>query len=108
MTDLRREALRIAMPWLATAVLLVIWELACIALDIPARMPPKPPKIFPVFAARFYIVMSYCWDTLWTRVIGFLLAIAGGLLLGLAIGASPFVSSGIYPPPRARDWESSP
>ena len=31
--------------------------------------------------------MAYCWDTLWTTVIGFLLAIAGGLLLGLAIGA---------------------
>jgi NitT/TauT family transport system permease protein len=33
---------------------------------------------------------------LWTTVIGFLLAIAGGLLLRLAIGASPFVYSGLY------------
>ena len=35
MTDLRREALRLAMPWLATAILLAIWELACIVFDIP-------------------------------------------------------------------------
>jgi hypothetical protein len=97
MTDFRREALRIAMPWLATAILLVIWELACIAFDVPEIILPKPTKIFTVFVARFDILMAYCWDTLWTTVIGFLLAIAGGLLLGLAIGASPFVYSGLYP-----------
>jgi NitT/TauT family transport system permease protein len=90
MTDFRREALRIAMPWLATAVLLVIWELACIVFDVPEIILPKPTKIFTVFVARFDIL-------LWTTVIGFLLAIAGGLLLGLAIGASPFVYSGLYP-----------
>ena len=97
MTDFRREALRIAMPWLATAILLVIWELACIVFDVPEIILPKPTKIFTVFVARFDILMAYCWDTLWTTVIGFLLAIAGGLLLGLAIGASPFVYSGLYP-----------
>ena len=85
------------MPWLATAVLLIIWELACIVFDVPEIILPKPTKIFTVFVARFDILMAYCWDTLWTTVIGFLLAIAGGLLLGLAIGASPFVYSGLYP-----------
>ena len=60
-------------------------------------IPPRPTKIFTVFVARFDILMAYCWDTLWTTVIGFLLAIAGGLLLGLAVGASPFVYSGLYP-----------
>ena len=44
MTDFRREALRIAMPWLATAVLLVIWEMACIVFDDPRRSscPSRP------------------------------------------------------------------
>ena len=97
MSDFRREALRIAMPWLATAVLLVIWEIACIVFDVPEIILPRPTKIFTVFVARFDILMAYCWDTLWTTVIGFLLAIAGGLLLGLAVGASPFVYSGLYP-----------
>jgi len=97
MTDLRREALRHAMPWLATAVLLIVWEIACIVFEVPEIILPRPTKIFTVFVARFDILMAYCWDTLWTTVIGFLLAIAGGLLLGLAIGASPFVYSGLYP-----------
>ena len=85
------------MPWLATAVLLIIWEIACIVFEVPEIILPRPTKIFTVFVARFDILMAYCWDTLWTTVIGFLLAIAGGLLLGLAVGASPFVYSGLYP-----------
>ena len=31
---------------------------------------PKPSKIFTVFVARFDILVAYCWDTLWTTVIG--------------------------------------
>ena len=97
MNEVRREVLRMAMPWLATALLLIVWELACIAFDIPEILLPRPSKIFTVFVARFDVLMSYCWDTLWTTVVGFLLAIAGGMLLGLAIGASAFIYSGLYP-----------
>src|SRR4030095_13351284 len=85
------------MPCLATAVLLIIWEICCIVFEVPEIILPRPTRIFTVFVARFDILVAYCWDTLWTTVIGFLLAIAGGLLLGLAIGASPFVYSGLYP-----------
>ena len=34
---------------------------------------------------------------LWTTVLGFLIAIAGGMLLGVLIGASPLIYSGLYP-----------
>lgn len=97
MSDWRRNALRIAMPWLAIAVLLVIWEVSCIVFDLPEILLPRPTKVFEVFIARFDILLIFCWQTLWTSLIGFLIAIAGGLLLGLAIGASPFVYSGLYP-----------
>ena len=93
----RRDLLRVAMPWLVMAGLLAVWEIACAALDVPEIILPRPSRIFTVFMARFDILMAFCWDTLWTTMIGFLLAIAGGLLLGLAIGASPFVYSGLYP-----------
>ena len=97
MTSLQREILKHAMPWLVLAAFLVVWEVACIVFAIPEIILPKPTKIFAVFVARFDILMAYCWDTLWTTVVGFLLAIGFGLLLGLAIGASPFVYSGLYP-----------
>ena len=97
MTDRQRQILLVAMPWLAMAGLLLLWELACIVFDVPEIILPKPTKIFVVFYERFDILLRFCLETLWTTVIGFLLAIAGGLLLGLAVGASPFVYSGLYP-----------
>jgi NitT/TauT family transport system permease protein len=96
-SPLQREALKHAMPWLFLALFLVVWEVSCIVFAIPEIILPKPTKIFAVFVNRFDILMAYCWDTLWTTVVGFLLAIGFGLLLGLAIGASPFVYSGLYP-----------
>jgi len=93
----RREILRLAMPWIAVAILLVLWELACVEFDLPEILLPRPSKVFLVFVQRFDILLQFCLQTLWTTVIGFLIAIAGGLLLGLAIGASPFVYSGLYP-----------
>lgn len=97
MSGWRREALRIAMPWIAIAVLLVVWEVSCIVFDVPEILLPRPTKVFTVFVARFDILLLFCWQTLWTSLVGFVLAIAGGLVLGLAIGASSFVYSGLYP-----------
>jgi len=94
---MKREALRLAMPWLVMAVLLIIWEICCVVFDVPEIILPRPTKVFVVFYKRFDILMSFCWDTLWTTLMGFLLAIAGGLLLGVAVGASAFVYSGLYP-----------
>ncbi|HRK24907.1 MAG TPA: ABC transporter permease [Beijerinckiaceae bacterium] len=97
MNDSQRHLLKLAMPWLVMAVLLLIWELACILLAVPEIILPRPTRIFEVFVQRFDILLRFCLETLWTTVAGFGLAIVFGLLLGLAIGASPFVYSGLYP-----------
>ena len=97
MTDRTRRLVIIAMPWLAMAFFLVVWELVCIVFDLPEIILPRPTKVFVVFVQRFDILMSFCWDTLWTTVLGFLIAIAGGVMLGILIGASPLIYSGLYP-----------
>jgi len=93
----QREGLRIAMPWLAMALFLVVWALTAIVFDLPEIILPRPTKVFLVFWQRLDILLMFCWETLWTTVIGFLIAIAGSMLLGVAIGASPLVYSGLYP-----------
>jgi len=92
-----RELLLIAMPWLAMAFFLVVWELVCIVFDLPEIILPRPTKVFAVFVQRIDILIAFCWDTLWTTVLGFLIAIAGGVVLGVLIGASPLIYSGLYP-----------
>jgi len=97
MTPGTERILRLAMPWLAMAVLLIVWEVAVVAFDVAEIILPRPSRIFAVMVQRWDILLAFCGDTLWTTVVGFLLAIAGGLVLGLAIGASPFVYAGLYP-----------
>ena len=92
-----RELLLIAMPWLAMAFFLVVWELVCIVFDLPEIILPRPTKVFAVFVQRIDILIAFCWDTLWTTVLGFLISIAGGVVLGVLIGASPLIYSGLYP-----------
>ena len=92
-----RDVLRLAMPWLAVLVLLVVWEAACVAFDLPEILLPRPTRVFEVFFQRLDILLAFCWDTLWTTVLGFLIAIAGGVVLGVLIGASPLIYSGLYP-----------
>jgi len=97
MSPAAARILRIAMPWLATFVLLLIWELACRGLRIEEIVLPRPTRIIETMIFRADILVRFCLETLWTTTLGFLLAIAFGLFLGLAIGASPFVYSGLYP-----------
>jgi len=97
MTGRNRDIIRLAMPWLAMALFLVIWELICVVFDLPEILLPRPTRVFAVFVQRIDILLAFCWDTLWTTVVGFLLAIAGGVVLGVLIGASPLIYSGLYP-----------
>jgi NitT/TauT family transport system permease protein len=97
MTDAQRRALQHAMPWLVMLLFLLLWEAACVAFAIQEIILPRPSKIFVVSIERFDILLRFCLETLWTTMIGFALAIACGLVLGLAIGASPFVYAGLYP-----------
>ena len=49
--------------------------------DVPEIILPRPSRVFEVFFQRFDILLAFCWDTLWTTVLGFLIAIAGGVNL---------------------------
>ena len=97
MNDTQRYWLGVAMPWLAMAIFLIVWQLACVVFQIPEIILPTPTRIFTVFIQRWDILLQFCLETLWTTLIGFFLAIGFGLLLGLAIGASPFIYAGLYP-----------
>lgn len=97
MTPFQRRNLRRAMPWIFMAVFLTIWEIACVAFAVEEIILPRPSRIFVVIVQRADILLDFCFDTLWTTLIGFAIAIVGGLILGLVIGASPFIYSGLYP-----------
>jgi NitT/TauT family transport system permease protein len=97
MTQRQSDIIKAIMPWAVFAGLLLSWEVACLAFDLPEIVLPRPTRIFEVMVARADILLRFCLETFWTTIAGFGLAIVFGLLLGLAVGASPFVYSGLYP-----------
>ncbi|WP_207457880.1 ABC transporter permease [Azospirillum sp. SYSU D00513] len=93
----RDRTLQQVMPWLVVIGIFLIWELACVGFAVPEFVLPRPTVVFATmweFAGPLWQHSSY---TLLTTLAGFALAVAGGVLLGLAVGSSPLVYHGLYP-----------
>lgn len=92
------EATRLQLaPWLATAGLLVVWELACRLFEIQEFILPTPSASFLALFQYFDAVMFNAWFTLWVTLVGFAIAVAFGLALGVLIGASALTYAALYP-----------
>jgi NitT/TauT family transport system permease protein len=77
--------------------LLALWELACRALHVPQFILPAPSAIGGAMWQYHEVILENALWTLLTTALGFTLAVICGVLLGLAIGVSSFVYSGLYP-----------
>lgn len=86
-----------AAPWLYTLALFAIWEAATRLFAIPVFILPSPT----VIAEAMYNFWPAIWKnsivTLWTTLAGFLLAVVGGLALGILVGWSKTIYAGLYP-----------
>jgi NitT/TauT family transport system permease protein len=85
------------LPWLFVAGLLIFWELACIIFGIPAFVLPSPSVIALSLHKYFGPIIENSWATLARTLVGFAIAVALGVLLGLAIGSFRVVFRGLYP-----------
>jgi len=94
---IEKRRLRLIMPWAVTVGLFVIWEVACWLFAVPPFILPRPSVIFQALIQFREQIAQHSLHTLFTTVIGFALAVIGGLLIGLAIGASQLVYVGLYP-----------
>ncbi|WP_306030705.1 ABC transporter permease [Stappia sp. MMSF_3263] len=86
-----------AAPWLWTIGLFVVWEAAVEMFDIAVFILPAPTDIWAAIVKYWPVIWKDSLQTLFTTTLGFLLAVVGGLALGLAIGWSRAVYAGLYP-----------
>ncbi|ADZ71515.1 ABC transporter permease [Polymorphum gilvum] len=86
-----------AAPWLWSVGLFVVWEAAVAVFDFPVYILPAPTDIWAAIVKYWSPIWKNSLQTLFTTLIGFLLAVVGGLLLGLAIGWSRAIYAGLYP-----------
>jgi NitT/TauT family transport system permease protein len=88
---------QLIMPWAVTLGLFVVWEASCRIFGIPPYVLPAPTLIFGTMHEFRAQILDHSLQTLLTTIVGFMFAVAGGLLIGLAVGASRIVYAGLYP-----------
>jgi NitT/TauT family transport system permease protein len=89
--------IQIVTPWAVTIGLFLAWELGCWLFNVPPYVLPRPSLVFKTMYAFHVQILDHSLHTLFTTVIGFVFAVIGGLLIGLAVGASPVAYAGLYP-----------
>jgi NitT/TauT family transport system permease protein len=95
--SVRMRLYRLSMPWLLSALLLACWQIVSATSDISHAIFPSPAEVLAAFDRYGSAIVEHSLHTVVTSLIGFFLALVAGVVIGLAIGASPFIYSGVYP-----------
>jgi NitT/TauT family transport system permease protein len=86
-----------ALPWLVAVGAILFWQIACVVLNIDTFILPAPTEVWASLIRYHEAIAMHSIQTLWTTLVGFGIAVAFGLLLGLALGSSRTVYDAIYP-----------
>lgn len=92
-----RTVQKVAVPLIAIAVFLALWELLVWANGWPNYKMASPSDLWPAFWKFRWLFLEYGWDTLWRTVAGLLLAVVVGVLLGMVMGLSRLMRDALYP-----------
>ena len=95
--SLRRKAFRALLPWLVIIAIFVLWEFFVTVFGVEEFVLPAPSAIFAAAWQWHWLILENAWQTFMTTAIGFLVAIAFGLCVGVAVGSSSVVYEGFYP-----------
>lgn len=95
--SLGRRILLLSMPWMVSALLLLCWQVITENTTLSHAIFPSPGEVVVAFQRYSGPLAEHAAHTVLTSLIGFGLALVAGIFIGLAIGASPLVYSGVYP-----------
>ncbi|HEY9906649.1 MAG TPA: ABC transporter permease [Thermosynechococcaceae cyanobacterium] len=94
---LKSKSASFVLPFIATVLLFVVWELLVILFKIPAFNLPAPSNILQATITFAPQLFANSLRTLWTTLLGFSLAIVVGVILGFVIGYSRIAYLTLYP-----------
>lgn len=89
--------IRVLAPAGLIVALVLLWELAVYLNDTPRWMLPAPSDIARSFRDDWSMLMMHTRVTLTEVLIGFGIAVAAGLLTGIAIDSSRIIERALYP-----------
>jgi NitT/TauT family transport system permease protein len=92
-----RAVERFLWPLLVTFSLLLAWEAAIPVLGIRSIILPAPSEIISVMIARYDLLLTHLWPTLYLTLAGFALSVVGGILVAILVTYSNIMRKGFYP-----------
>ena len=84
-------------PFLYTVALFVLWEVGVRISGLPHTILPTPTRVFEAIIQYWSPIWKNSLQTLYTTTLGFAIAVAAGLAIGLFIGWSKTIYAGLYP-----------
>ena len=88
---------RLVLPVLGLALLIVAWHAYVVAFDVPVAVLPRPALVLDSTIANWRLIVSEGWITLLESLYGFMLAFALGVPLAVAIAGSRTLNLMFYP-----------
>lgn len=94
---LSKHAKSILWPTVFTVAGLILWEIVVRVLGIRSIILPPPSEIFVTMVARYDLLFANLWPSLYLTVLGFALAVVGGVLVAIVVTYSRILREGFYP-----------
>jgi NitT/TauT family transport system permease protein len=82
---------------ISIVVMLIIWQLLVTIFDVPPFILPPPIDIVARTVDLLPLLVEHAWATLFEILVGFVAAVLGGVMIGIALAASPRVDRALTP-----------
>ncbi|MFP4405154.1 ABC transporter permease [Rhodosalinus sp.] len=93
----RERRMRVLMPVAALTLAVVLWEVLVWWNEVPHYLIPAPSLIAQTLVTDFGTLMTSMWFTVKLTLVSLLLAIVGGVLLGMVFALSRTVEVSLFP-----------
>ena len=84
-------------PTLLTIGMLLLWELICRAFNVDPFVLPMPSAIWDALIEYRGPIWDHAVQTMWTTMVGFVIAVVVGIVLGCLLGSSRLIYRACYP-----------
>ncbi len=95
--DVQARISGVAAPLLTLVALLIVWEVIVRLSRVPLYLVPGPTQVVEKLGLTLPLLVKHGWVTTYEVILGYLLSIAIGIPLGLAIFLSPVFARSVYP-----------
>ena len=92
-----KRLVEIAAPLGLIAVLLLVWQVACTVLNVPAYFLPKPTEVATALIARWPVLLQSAWNTFVMAVLALVFASVSATALALGSALSGLFERAVRP-----------